>query len=279
MLNIRFLIPIFLINNENDKYIITEKSFKYLKYLQFLFKEKAKINFLILGSEKELSYNLTLKYFSKDEYMEYDQCGINYLNRVNYDTLNTVVGGKISSGYNKCKEFNPDLIIFMKNNHFISREWLEEIINDYNNNPFSNNYYGMNFNNLILITTLNNNKITCDENSEKFAIIDRRNLNIGGLFTACLLGIPRSLYLKHNINPVNCTENTINFELMTIGGNPYYNLPTHILNIKSLNDNYNVTDMLALTAEYKIKNSKELNIYNTPNNEFIIRDINIIENL
>jgi hypothetical protein len=279
MLKIRFLIPIFLIDIENDKYIITEKSFKYLKYLQLLFKEKVEISFLILGSENELSYNLTLKYFSEDEYMHYNQGGIHYLNRVSYEILNDVVGGKISAGYEKCKEFNPDLIIFMKNNHFISKEWLDEIINNYNNDPFSNNYYGMNFNNLILVTTLNNNKIACDENNEKFAIIDKRNSDIGSLFTACLLGIPRSLYLKHTINPIGCTEVAINFELMSIGGNPYYNLPTHILNIKSSDDHYNVTDMASLTFLYKAKSSKEINIYNTPNNEFIIRDINIIENL
>ena len=33
-INIRFLIPIFLISRKSDKYVITEKSFKYYCYLK-----------------------------------------------------------------------------------------------------------------------------------------------------------------------------------------------------------------------------------------------------
>jgi len=274
MIEIRFLIPIFVISKENDKYKITDKSFKYLKYLQILLKDKAKINFMILGSENELSRELTLNYFNEDEYIEYDQGGINYLNRIDYNTLNTVVGKKTLTGYNKCKELNPDLIILMKNNHFISKEWLEEIIIDYNKDNFSKNYYGLNHNNIFFITTLDNNSKICI--NDNVAIIDERYKNMNTIFEACLLGIPRYLYLKHDMGYINQTEITINNEILLLGGNPYYNKPTHIFNIKSLNENYNITQLKYIIDTY---NNKNVSIYTLNNNELLLRDIEIINSL
>ena len=153
MFSIRILIPIFVISTSSEKYIITEKSFKYLKYLQNILKDIATINFLIMGSEKELSRDLTLKYFGEDEYMEYDQGGIHYFNRVSYETLNTIVGSKIMNGYIKCKGFNPDLIIFMKSNHFISQQWFEDIINHCEHNKESAKFYGISASGNITVIT------------------------------------------------------------------------------------------------------------------------------
>ena len=131
-INIRFLIPIFLISRKSDKYVITEKSFKYYCYLKKLFIDEVSMNFTIIGSEKDLSKELTLKYFSEDSYIEFDQGNVNYFNRVNVIVLNTVVGTKVSYGYNIAKTHNPDLIVIIKINHFISEEWLRYVINDFN---------------------------------------------------------------------------------------------------------------------------------------------------
>ena len=90
------------------------------------------MNFTIIGSEKDLSKELTLKYFSEDSYIEFDQGNVNYFNRVNVIVLNTVVGTKVSYGYNIAKTRNPDLIVIIKINHFISEEWLRYVINDFN---------------------------------------------------------------------------------------------------------------------------------------------------
>ena len=241
-ISVRFLIPIFVISKNCEKYVITEKSFKYLKYLQNVLKDIATINFLILGSEKELSRDLTLKYFNEDEYMEYDQGGIHYFNRVSFETLNTIVGTKIMNGYNKCKEFEPDLIIFMKNNHFISKKWFEDIINHYESNIESPNFYGISCRGNISI-------ITCiDDNNHiniKKGLICHNTLTPGEMGDACIIGIPREIYLKYNMDPTNLTELSIQQSLINLGYNFYKSNGHWQFNIKSVkNDIENVSGFL-----------------------------------
>ena len=141
-----------------------------------------------MGSEESLSKDLTLKYFDNDSYIEYDQGGINYFNRINYETLNTVVGNKIKTGYNICKTYNPDFIIFVKSNHFIDPDWLKFVVDDNN----QNNYYGISLlSNVFFICSLTSeNKI---DHNDKY-IWDNRNHHPIKHIDACLIAFPKKIY-------------------------------------------------------------------------------------
>ena len=273
-IDIRFLIPIYLLHENSDKYIITEKSFKYLLYLKNLFIKEATINFTILGSEQSLSRDLTLKYFANDDYIEYDQGGVDYLNRVSYETLNTIVGGKIAHGYEICKTYHPDLIIFMKSNHFISQDWLKYVIDDYN--PDHNKIYGLSLNyNIFILTFLDDNNIIDIDNSK---FIDNKNDPDVSRIDACLIAIPLKINSKYTMNPINLTEESIAHELKTqfdVEIDSLNNLHTHIFNIKSRNDVENVTSMKDLDY-FDFKNIDNIN---KELKDFIIRDIIIMNYL
>jgi len=241
MITIKFCISIYVISPNSDKYMITEKSFKYLKYLQDIFKNnknKSIISFLIIGSEKDLSKNLTLKYFSKYEYIEFDQGDINYFNRGNKGDLNTVTGKKAKYGYEICKKRNPDLIILMKNNHFISQEWINEVIYHLERNSNSKFFYGIGYSgNLNIVAQLKNNKIDLKNK----IIVDKLNIEPIDKFDACLIGIPRILYKDHDMNPYRQTEYIIQDELIKLKGIRYKIKGCIFFNIKSNNDSENVT--------------------------------------
>lgn len=276
MINIKFCISIFVINKDSDKYMITEKSFKYLKYLKDLFKCKKNpsiISFLIVGSEKDLSKNLTLKYFEKNEYVEFDQCGINYFNRGKRGELNTVTGKKTKYGYEICKKSNPDLIILMKNNHFISQEWINEVIYHLERNSNSKFFYGIGYNgNLNIVAQLKNNKIDLRNK----IIVDRLNMEPKDKFDACLIGIPRILYKDHNMNPYRQTEYVIQDELIKLKGIRYKIKGCIFFNIKSHNDSENVT---SYTRCIKSKLRTKYKDDELLKNVIIKRDITIINSL
>lgn len=79
IININIFIEIFLYGGERLK--LTELIFKHYINIKKKFKNIANFKFIILGSEKDLSKNLTLKYFSENEYFEFDQNNPKY-NRV-----------------------------------------------------------------------------------------------------------------------------------------------------------------------------------------------------
>lgn len=274
MIIIRFVINIYLINKDSEKYFITEKSFKYLLYLKKIFSNKIIMDFIICGSELSLSKDLTLKYFRPDEYIEFDQGNINYLNRIDPGTLNTVVGHKTKYGYNICRGYNPDLIILMKSNHFISKEWLEFIINDYDEN--SNKVYGLSLNyNIFIMTTLNSDKKIDISN---IFYEDHKEIPPVPKIDAALIAIPRKQYLTLELNPINMSEVSIEHDL--INNNAIIISPNndHIFNIKAINENENVIPFcdMKIWVNYKRFNDNEYSFYEEKN---IIRDINIINNL
>lgn len=234
---IRVMIPIYVINKESEKYIITEKSFKYWVNLKNLVKDELIMDFTIMGSEGALSKDLTLKYFNNtDSYIEFDQGGIDYFNRENSTaTLNYVVGKKAKVGYDICKTHDPDLIIIIKSNHFISYDWLKFVIDDNNNNKF----YGLSLtgNTFILSTLTSDNKI---DHSNMY-IWDLRKEQPQEQIDACLLALPRNIYNKFDINPFTPTETHMCDQLKNIGYYPVLTNNFYIFNIKSNDESTNVT--------------------------------------
>jgi len=273
-ISINFLIPIYLIHKDSEKYKITELSFKYYVFLKNLFINEINMNFTILGSEENLSKNLTLKYFDKNSYIEYNQKGINYQNRVSYDTLNTIVGGKIAYGFEQAKLSNPDFIIFIKSNHIISREWIKYISSNFNENH--NKFFAFSSeNNVFIISNLNSNN---EIDLKNVYLMDGRYKTPCRIHDACLIAIPRKCYENYKMNPVCLTENTIINELINIGCERIIqnkNLHFHIFNIKAIDENQNITPLnliQSLTEIEKIEESsikKDIEIY---------RDITLLNN-
>lgn len=265
IISINFLIPIFLIDTYSEKYKITELSFKYYVYLKNLFINKINMSFTILGSEKKLSKDLVLKYFDENSYIEYDQGNINYLNRVSYDTLNTVVGNKISFGFEKAKEKNNDLIVFIKSNHFISQEWLDYLLNNFDETK--NEFYVFpKESNVFVITSITSDNSV---NIEETYLWDFRHMNPTNKLEACLIVIPKKIYNIYKMNPICLTEASIYNELINLGtvSHLYKNTNFHLFNIKAIDEKQNITPLLyiiELEGIKKIEKSKlilENNIY------------------
>lgn len=269
-LSIRFCIPIYLISLTSEKYIITEKSFKYYKYLQNLFKDVADLTFTIVGSENDLSKQLVLKYFDEDSYLEYSQGDVNYFNRRD---LNTVVGNKIKCAYNTCKKYNPDLIIFIKNNHFISEEWLRYIINDYDENNFK--VYGFPFeSNIFILTTMLTNGTISDN---EIYFIDHRDKQPCKNIEACVIGFPRKVYSIYEMGNSNQTEVTIKNELLKLGVDINFSAEHfHIFNIKSKDPSTNVTDFTWIIHNYPCKKYTLSQLEEIKDFYQIVRDIKLL---
>jgi hypothetical protein len=244
--SIIFLIPIYLCSKESEKYVITEKSFKYLKHLQTLLAKRVKIEFCILGSEKEFSRELTLKYFSEKSYIEYDQKESNYFTS-NFTDLIYTVSAKVLYGYQQCKLLNPDLILVMKSNHFISLEWLEKVIDHDQNNIGKKQFYVISDVKNVFIMLGINNENNIDHTKgmiwNKIAHSPQ-----WGPQHAALMGIPREIYLKNNVDHnirINYTEPRWISELAKLGYNKCDFGDDWIFNIKSiLNDKENHSGFL-----------------------------------
>jgi hypothetical protein len=130
MIIINIFIPIYTYNKDIHRYNLTEKIFKHYKNIQNHFKEKAIFQFVILGSELDISRELTLKYFKEDEYYEFDQNDPKY----NGD-LKVMFSDKIRTGTQYSFEKQPfDIMLAAGSNDYICYDFFEEIIKYYNPN-------------------------------------------------------------------------------------------------------------------------------------------------
>lgn len=105
----------------------TEIIFAHYQNIRKMFNEKANITFTILGSEKELSKELTLKYFNEDEYHEYDQNDPKFNNQF-WEMLKN----KINTGINIAAKTNSDIIFQAGSNDYISSDFFKQVIDEYN---------------------------------------------------------------------------------------------------------------------------------------------------
>ncbi len=271
MKTIRFLIPIFLISQNHEKYIITEKSFKYYLHLKNLFKNELIMDFTIIGSEDSLSRELTLKYFNNiNSYIEFNQGNINYFNRGPGTTLNTVVGNKIKTGYDICRGHNPDMIIFIKSNHFISYDCLKFVTDNINyNNFFTLPVHS----NVCIYGTLNNDYKMDYSDTYVYSHVKNDN-NI-----ACFISLPRNVYTNYEMNPYDLTECSISTDIIKCGYNPYMLSNFYIFNIKSKDDYSNVT-LMSYLRDKTLQNNTVYKIIK-PDNLIKINDDNsvLLENM
>jgi hypothetical protein len=127
------------------------------------------------------------------------------------------------------------------------------------------------------IMTLLNKDYNMDTENNTF-IIDNTHKTPVRNIDACLLGIPKRLYINHEIDPSCLTEIQLRDQLIQIGG--IVNLQHehhHIFNIKSNSINENVTDLYEILKIFNIdKNTDKSKI---ESQEKIFRDILLINSL
>jgi hypothetical protein len=155
-IKINIMIAIYLYNEISNRYFLTEHIFRHYKIIQKYFKKYADIEFTIVGSEQNLSKNLTLKYFDSNSYVEFNQDYPIYKNRF-YHMLTDKIRFGMKCAYNK----NPDILFWAGSNDYICFNFFKQIIEFYNPNQLQiygiDNYF--NGNNAVYYCKYNNNQI------------------------------------------------------------------------------------------------------------------------
>jgi hypothetical protein len=201
-ININVFIAIFLYGGKRLK--LTEIIFKHYSNIKKKFENNANFKFTILGSEKDLSKNLTLKYFNEDEYFEFDQNKPEYGKyNVGYDVnfLN-MLSDKIKTGIKLASRDSADIIFWSGSNDYISPDFFEQVINYYN--PENRQIYGItNFEN-----GSNVNFYSCYDESENNLNIDNKesffwngkhpSTRVKYKYIGCIIGLNYKLYNENN---------------------------------------------------------------------------------
>ena len=133
MITIRVFIPIYTYNKDIHKYNLTEKIFKHYKKVEEKFKERAIFKYVILGSEMDISRDLTLKYFKEEEYFEFKQNPS--------EGIYSVLTEKINYGFRILIEKISDIYLVAGSNDYICYDFFEQVLNDYN--PLKPQLYGI----------------------------------------------------------------------------------------------------------------------------------------
>lgn len=168
MIKINVFLAIYTYNNDIHRYTLTEKIFKHYKNIQERFKDSALFTFTILGSENDISRNLSLKYFKTNAYIEFDQNDESFGNN-----FYKMLGKKISIGINLSAKNNPDILLWAGSNDYICFDFFKQIIEYYK--PETPQIYGIdnyhNGNNAVFYTNYDGNRcvnkelcITCHSN-------------------------------------------------------------------------------------------------------------------
>jgi hypothetical protein len=139
-IKINIMIAIYLYNIDSCRYSLTELIFKHYNNIQKYFEQYVIITFTIIGSEKDLSKNLVLKYFNEQSYYEFDQNGYGDFYTMLYNKIN--LGMKIS--YHK----DADILLWAGSNDYICFNFFKQLIEFYNPNELQiygiSNYFNGN---------------------------------------------------------------------------------------------------------------------------------------
>jgi hypothetical protein len=125
-IKINIFIAIYLYGENTDRYKLTKYIFIHYKNIQEYFKKYADITFTIVGSEKDISKNLVLKYFNEESYIEFDQDLKNFDN-----CFWKMLGKKINYGINLSSKTNSDIILWAGSNDYICFNFFKQIIEYY----------------------------------------------------------------------------------------------------------------------------------------------------
>lgn len=193
-MNIDIFIAIYTYYPNIERYILTEKILKHYKNIRDKFVDRANITFTIVGSEKSISKELTLKYMNENEYFEFDQTNPIFNNDF-WQMLHT----KINTGINISKNKNPDILFWAGSNDYICFDFFEQVINYYDQNK--KQIYGIdNFfkgNNVCLINQYDFeiNKLNLTNAFIWNGVHAQTRIRFN--YTGGIIGINKQLYIEH----------------------------------------------------------------------------------
>jgi hypothetical protein len=224
-ININIFIAIFLYGGERLK--LTELIFKHYYNIKKKFENIANFKFTILGSEKDLSRNLTLKYFNEDEYFEFDQ------NKLEYGEYNIgynnnflkMLSDKIKMGIKLASRYNDDIIFWAGSNDYISSDFFKQVINYYN--PDNRQIYGitnyLNGNNVNFYSKYDesNNNLNIHSNESFWWNGVHPKCRVKYKYIGCIIGLNYRLYSE-------------NIDIFEIWNYDEGNVEEYILNLQNI---------------------------------------------
>jgi hypothetical protein len=132
---INIFLAIYTYNKNVHRYNLTEKIFKHYKNIEEYFKKTALFSFTILGSEGDISRNLSLKYFKESEYFEFDQNYSGFTDFMGMLTEKVRIGMQISTN------IGADILFWAGSNDYICYDFFKQVIEYYD--PEKPQIYGI----------------------------------------------------------------------------------------------------------------------------------------
>lgn len=215
--NITIFIAMYLYGGDECRVQITQMIFKHYCNVKQKFSGKANFNFVILGSDKEISKNLTLKYFNENEYYEYDQTKIN--------DFYTMLSDKIKTGINIAAKSEDDIIFWAGSNDFIPFDFFSQVLDFYD--PNKKQIYGIDqFKNGLNTSMMYEHDIHSQKiDLDKCIWIDSEKNTNRVRYTGGIIGINKKLYVEYPdiLKLWSCHEEHVEIHTMMIKGIDRFN--------------------------------------------------------
>jgi len=124
-LKIDIIILIYFYKRKGQRYYFQSFIFDYYLKLKNIFSNYIDFSFTIVGSEEDLSKNLSNKYFKESEYYEFYQ-------DPKLDILK-MLSKKINYGFRQSYKKNTDLLLWFGSNDYVCAHYFTNILEKYNN--------------------------------------------------------------------------------------------------------------------------------------------------
>ena len=200
------VMAIYTFGVNTSRYHITEKIFKHYKIIQDRFQKYVTFSFTIIGSEKEVSRSLTLKYFSVDSYYELDQNATSpdpeYIPDLKIPKEYEIIRKKVNFGMKTAfhKDDCYDIIFWVGSNDYISLNFWRQVIEDYN--PKVLKWYGLGTyffgRNVAFYTEFDGKNLQDRNHSNTFFHNGKMPRYTGYRYIGPVNGITRTALKKHN---------------------------------------------------------------------------------
>lgn len=196
---INVVILIYTFGYHSSRYNNTEMIFKHYRNIQQVFQEYSEFSFTIIGSEKEVSKNLTLQYFPATSYHEMSQPKVT--NETSESERNYAIARKVNHGMRRAfkSENESDIIMWAGSNDYISFSFWKQVIDSYD--PKRLEIFGI-------------DNFVNGKNAMFFTLYDGHNMRdrsdattfwVGGMFTRLMpfhyvggaIGVTRQVFKKY----------------------------------------------------------------------------------
>jgi hypothetical protein len=205
-MKINIVILIYMYGQNTTRYRLTEKIFIHYKNIQHYFRHYASFSFTIIGSENDLSRDLSTKYFPPDCYYEVNQSAPspdatyvpdNTIPR-KYEIIRKKVNYGMKTAYSKDKY---DIILWAGSNDYISLNFFRQMIEDYNPNTMK--LYGLTSyfqgKNVDFFTQYDGVNLWNRHHSSSFFHNGKQPSRMKFKYIGGILGVTRSVFDKHPI--------------------------------------------------------------------------------